>query len=841
MMAGPNGNLTALPYPVLPPDLSDLPTYSVTGNIFIVDDTGGNTLAAGGISGGTRRGAATASAMMTSTLQAQANTVNNLIEQIQSSGLYPPGGGTNGGGGIYSDSFNYPLPTNGLWLETYLNADRTNLWLRLHGTIESDNYQLLSISNPLNTNWDLGDIIFWAEDGQNDFPSAVPMTNATVLFRAHHANPVMALWDNTNSIEPSAANNDPGKVGAIGVYDEIAWSPLTNDTPVHYTISGTAQNGVDYSNITGVATIPAGQHWTFVFIRPLDVGLKPDRTIVLTLVQNTNYLIDPPYLSVTNMIFANADLYPTARGDIQYPCPNTWLTFNLTNNASDPRGLPLTCSIVAWPIHGTLDTTNIFSGSVTYEPNNCYEGQDNFTFTVSDGQFTSAPATVTLFISSQVYANPVTAQTCRGTLVRVLLSGGAYCDEAWRYAVLSSPPHGTLNTNAIPYITYTPNDTNFTGTDSFNYQVTDECGYSVTGAVSITVGGAKITPNSQTVMTGTNQPVAITLSASDYESCNDNTNYYAYTIISGPTHGTLRGTPPNVSYTPNPNYEGLDSFQFNVGDGVWTSGNPATVTIYVVAGPVLMAGCNPFGTGTFVQLDWSLDNAVQQMEQQYNFISDYKIYRASVSGGPYMCIYTNTGISQMSYLDTNVVAGQTNYYVATFEFTDNNGSGKTYESPRSNKIVATGQYPNDLIAPDAIWNVWDISNTNRAPNHLGDLRAPFSSQYPSQYPDLNPWPNTYWPEGTTWSNHIVLIIPTNIVDLSQVKYSIAIDNDYWLYLNNSTNYIDMTNHDNFAAWEPFKTLAPGLHQGTNNISVVIRDRGDITYFSMVVTTNTCGQ
>jgi hypothetical protein len=78
------------------------------------------------------------------------------------------------------------------------------------------------------------------------------------------------------------------------------------------------------------------------------------------------------------------------------------------------------------------------------------------------------------------------------------------------------------------------------------------------------------------------------------------------------------------------------------------------------------------------------------------------------------------------------------------------------------------------------------------------------------------------------------------VVLSQVKYSIAIDNDYWLYLNNSTNYID-TFTNSLAFWPAFKTLAPGLHYGTNQITVIIRDEGVINYFSMVVTTNTCGQ
>src|ERR1035438_7056820 len=253
-----------------------------------------------------------------------------------------------------------------------------------------------------------------------------------------------------------------------------------------------------------------------------------------------------------------------------------------------------------------------------------------------------------------------------------------------------------------------------------------------------------------------------------------------------------------------------------------------------------MADCDPFKTGSSVKLDWTVDSTVQQMEQLYNFMSDYKIYRSAVSGGPYTCIYTNSNLSLLSYMDTNVLAGQTNYYVATFE-SIGNGSGKTYESPRSNVVGDTGQNPNDLIAPDAIWDVWDVT-TNQLRQWLGYLQAPFSNEYPYhvQYPDLYPLPNNDWPALTMRSNNIVLVVPTN-VDLSQVKYSIAIDNDYWLYLNNSANYIAMTNHGGNAVWGSFKTLAPGLHHGTNNLSVVIGDRGFITYFSMVVTTNTCGQ
>ncbi|MGH7950799.1 MAG: hypothetical protein ACREFE_02615, partial [Limisphaerales bacterium] len=163
-----------------------------------------------------------------------------------------------------------------------------------------------------------------------------------------------------------------------------------------------------------------------------------------------------------------------------------------------------------------------------------------------------------------------------------------------------------------------------------------------------------------------------------------------------------------------------------------------------------------------------------------------------------------------------------------------------YESPKSNEAAAMGYYPDDLIPPDA---VWDVVTNQDDPTNMVKLQAPFSSEYPGQYSTLYPLPNTYWPIDTIWTNHITLYVPSNTV-LSQVQYSIAIDNDYWLYLNNSSNYIDMTMHELEATWSPFQSFPTNtpnpLHWGTNDIGVVIRDRGDINYFSMVVTTNTCG-
>lgn len=815
-----DGNLMESPDPFLPDDLSTMPIYSVTNDIFIVDDTGGQLS-----SSGTRM----SSAQAASIVQTQAQAIAGLIDQIET---FPNGEIDET---FQPDGFTPMVYTNGLWLESW-RTNQNNLRLRLHGTVSGDNYQLLSTTNLTNINWNLGQILFYANDSYTDL-LPIPMTNPPTFFRAHHANPIMEIWsgyyNGQYAIEPNPANNDPGQIGTFYIENE---GSATNDVTVYYTIGGTAQNGVDYSNLTGSVVVPVSSYNAEIDIDPIADGLKPDQTISLTLVQNTNYLIDPVSYSATNALYANPEVYPTVRGDTESPCPNTSWPINLASDANDPRdpsGMSLTYSIVTWPTHGTL-TTNAVPPNfyVTYTPTNCYEGQDSFTFTASDGQYTSAPATVTLIIADAVYAYPPSPQTCRGTPVGITLSGGDNCGETLSYAELSQPVHGTLS-GSPPNLIYTPNGTNFTGTDSFNYIVYSDCGGDwATNTVVITIGDLYFGPSSQMVFTGTNRPVAITLGAVDYDTCTTDTNYYTYTVTSYPTNGTLSGIPPNVIYQPNTNYEGMDTFQFEVSDGVWTSTYAVAVTLYVGAGPVLSTACDPFGTAP--QLVWSLDSNVQQMVQQYGLgIVDFIIYRSAVAGGPYTAIATND-VSQLYYFDPGTGLGQTNHYVVTYQTVE---SGVTNESPYSNELALTGQNPDDLIPPNAVWDA--VTNLSY-PTNVIRLQAPFSSQYPTQYANLYPWPNSYWPQSSTWSNHITLFIATNSVPLAQVQYSIAIDNNYQLYLNDSNAPIESVNHDGFATWSSFMPFPNLLHYGTNDIRVVIQDVGAIDYFSMVVTTNTCG-
>jgi Lamin Tail Domain/CotH kinase protein/Bacterial Ig domain/Concanavalin A-like lectin/glucanases superfamily/Immunoglobulin domain len=97
----------------------------------------------------------------------------------------------------------------------------------------------------------------------------------------------------------------------------------------------------------------------------------------------------------------------------------------------------------------------------------------------------------------------------------------------------------------------------------------------------VTVNVDPVRPNvfSQSVSTMRDAPVAITLTGLDPQGLP-----LTYTVVAPPGHGSLSGTPPALTYQPNPNYSGTDAFMFQAGNGAATSPE-ATVFINVVAPP----------------------------------------------------------------------------------------------------------------------------------------------------------------------------------------------------------------------------------------------------------------
>lgn len=83
----------------------------------------------------------------------------------------------------------------------------------------------------------------------------------------------------------------------------------------------------------------------------------------------------------------------------------------------------------------------------------------------------------------------------------------------------------------------------------------------------------------QTVDTTQNTSVAITLIAADPEG-----DPLTYTIASGPTNGIVSGSGPDITYTPNVDFTGADTFMYEVTD---SAGSTATATVTVNVEPAV--------------------------------------------------------------------------------------------------------------------------------------------------------------------------------------------------------------------------------------------------------------
>jgi hypothetical protein len=84
----------------------------------------------------------------------------------------------------------------------------------------------------------------------------------------------------------------------------------------------------------------------------------------------------------------------------------------------------------------------------------------------------------------------------------------------------------------------------------------------------------------KTAKTGEDVPVGITIDGTDPDG-----DPLTYIVVKPPSHGTLSGTAPTFTYTPDPGYWGPDDFRFKVNDGTVDS-NTATVTIDINAKPI---------------------------------------------------------------------------------------------------------------------------------------------------------------------------------------------------------------------------------------------------------------
>jgi len=285
---------------------------------------------------------------------------------------------------------------------------------------------------------------------------------------------------------------------------------------------------------------------------------------------NTGGTSSPATVSIT--VLATAPVAAAQSVTVTY---NTATAITLTASNS-----PTSYAIATSPLHGTLSTVSS-TGVVTYTPTSSYSGTDSFTFTATNAGGTSSPATVSITVSP---AAPVAAAQSVSVFYNTAtsISLSATGSGTLTYSVVASPAHGTLGTvSSTGAVTYTPT-IGYSGADSFTFKANNGTDSNI-ATVTITVLAAAPVATGQTLTiqaltVGYNTATPITLIASG-------SGTLTYIIVNSPTHGTLSGTAPNLTYTPTTGYYGTDSFTFKANNG--TDSNIATVTITVLpAAPV---------------------------------------------------------------------------------------------------------------------------------------------------------------------------------------------------------------------------------------------------------------
>ena len=211
---------------------------------------------------------------------------------------------------------------------------------------------------------------------------------------------------------------------------------------------------------------------------------------------------------------------------------------------------------------------------------------------------TAAPPTANAQ-SDNVPFNTAKAITLTGTDPNTPAQTLTYMDTV-------QPTHGTL-TGTAPNLTYTP-ASGYHGSDSFQFTVTNTSGLtSAAATVTLTVATGTPTATAQSVNVNLNLPRTITLAGTDPDVP---ALTLTYTVVTSPANGSLSGTAPNLTYTPNTGYTGADSFTFTVSNGTNTS-STATVSLTVIGQPTISSftpASGPVGT-TVTVTGTNLQNA----------------------------------------------------------------------------------------------------------------------------------------------------------------------------------------------------------------------------------------
>ncbi|QJW83491.1 tandem-95 repeat protein [Ramlibacter terrae] len=332
----------------------------------------------------------------------------------------------------------------------------------------------------------------------------------------------------------------------------------------------------------GTATIdPATGAWTYT---PAADYNGPD-SFTVTVSDNAGN-------TATRVINVTATAVADIAADTVTVAEDGSVTANLLANDSF-EGTPTITSVTSGA-HGTVTIIDAAAGTVLYTADPDFHGTDTYTYTVTSGGVTET-ATVTVTVSP--VDDPTTfggATSGSGNEDGGAITGTLTAADAVdgmgtpAFTVTSQPAHGTATINAATGAwSYVP-AADYNGADSFTVRVTDDQGHTSTQVISLAVAAvADIAADTATVA----EDGSVTSALRGNDSFEGATP--TVTAVTSGAHGTVaivNAATGTVSYTPDANWHGTDTYTYTVTSGGVTETATVTVTVTPVDDAAVFGG-----------------------------------------------------------------------------------------------------------------------------------------------------------------------------------------------------------------------------------------------------------
>jgi hypothetical protein len=321
----------------------------------------------------------------------------------------------------------------------------------------------------------------------------------------------------------------------------------------------------------GTVAVPPGTYGHFTangssrFILGLVGSLQPSVYNLQQLTVNGQAQVQiagPVILNVASAIALN--------GSLGLHSDPAWLTLNLSNG-----GLTLNGNVT---LNGHV---NAPAGAVVINGSSLLAGG-----LAADRLTVNGNGTLRLLAAPVANTAPVASDLAfalaEDASANVTLSATDADGDAFTFTVVTPPTRGTLSGTA-PNLLYTPAP-DVHGADSFTYQTHDAGGESNVATVSLQIAPVNDAPTATAGAFTLNQgaSVALVLTGADVDG-----DPLTFSIITPPSHGTLTGSPPQLSYTPSAQFSGSDRLIFAANDGTIATEAEITLTVVRVNRPPL--------------------------------------------------------------------------------------------------------------------------------------------------------------------------------------------------------------------------------------------------------------